>query len=135
MRTFWLSHVTVSSVQTLDPSVTLLVSWTPPVTQASLRFAPTPSAQPSPAGFPCAAIPACWPRARRSGLTQSSTVPLDWSTVPVIELVLVSATPLPASTNGPPTPSAGLPTYVPSRSFGDASCATVEPPGSPRRRY
>src|SRR5215218_11205047 len=83
-RTFCSVHATVSSVQELAGSVTLLDTAPPPPTQTSLRFAPMPRAQPSPAGSPWATRPACWPFARRLGFTHSSTEPLVAATVAVI---------------------------------------------------
>ena len=114
-------------------SETLLVRTTPPVLNASLRFVPMPSAQPSPEGSPCAAMPACCPLASRLGRTHSSTVLLDVPTVAVIVSVLARPTAVPASRNGPATPSEGAPTKLPSRSFGEASCATVPVVSDSRR--
>src|SRR6185503_3864261 len=109
MKTFDADHVAVSWTQTDVGSVTLLDEGTPPETNASLRFGPTPKAQPSPAGSPCAARPAWSPLRRRSALTHSSSVRLAAGTATSTPPVLASRTAVPASENGPAAPSVTSP--------------------------
>src|SRR5215207_6177335 len=110
METFAADHVTVSWLHAPVGRETLLGRDTPPATQVSLRFSPTPTAQPSPAGSPCDAIPACSPRRSRAGLTHSSSDRLATGTGTVTPPVLESSTPVPAATKGPATPYATSPT-------------------------
>ena len=133
MRTLDADHVTVSWLHTAVGSVTLLCVRAPPLTHVSLRFVPTPTAQPSPAGSPCEAMPACSPRRRRFGFTHSSSVRLAAGTGALRLPVLASSTALPASENGPAAPGVTSPTYAPSRSFAVASWATVPDISASRR--
>src|SRR5215207_5254058 len=109
MWTLLFVQATVSSVQTPVLSVTLLDTAPPPPTHTSLRRAPMPSAQPSPAGLPWATSPACWPLASRLGFTHSSTEPLLAVTVAVTVEPAARPTAVPASVNGPVTPRTGAP--------------------------
>src|SRR5687767_206262 len=109
MRTRVPSQVTVSAVHTLADRVTLLPTVTSSLTNASLRLAPIPSAQPSPAGSPWETIPACWFLASPLGLTQSSTEPLVASTGAVTVSPAARRTAEPAPAKGPGTPKLGEP--------------------------
>ena len=94
----------VTSDQTLLESVTLVWTVEPPVTMASLRLLPMPTAQPSTAGSPWEAMPACWPRLSRFGLIHSSSVRLVWFTGPAIVPFAAIEGAVPASTNGAAAP-------------------------------
>ena len=109
MRTLAADQVTVSWLQTPEGSETLLCARTPPETKASLRFEPTPTAQPSPAGAPWAARPASSPRRSRFGFTHSSSERLAAGTATATPPVLASCAAVPASENGPATPSVTSP--------------------------
>ena len=98
--------MTVSAVQTPLESGIFVCTVVPPFVHTSLRFGPTPSAQPR---RPVATSGACGFFAMRSGFTQSSTEPLATGTSARTAPSFVSLTAFPASANGPGAPSVKSP--------------------------